>query len=161
MLVLLLGGAYSFVSLSSANTWLRHTDEVRVKIALLRGTLLDAETGLRGYLLTGEPPFLDPYDHARSSWRAQLNEVRALTADNPEQQARLHDLEAVITGEFGGFSDERAAQELERTPARAAAGDAGSQAQDGHRPGACSRTWRARRCSSTTSVSATRPVAGA
>jgi len=114
LLALLLGGAYSFVSLSSANTWLRHTDEVRVKIAVLRGTLLDAETGLRGYLFTGSTPFLRPYDQARADWRRQLNEVKTLTSDNPEQQIRLRTLEALLNHDFAGFSLARATRERER-----------------------------------------------
>jgi PAS domain S-box-containing protein len=114
LLVLLLAGVYSFVSLSNANAWLRHTDEVRVRIALLRGTLLDAETGLRGYLFTGSEPFLDPYRAARASWRGQLDEVRALTSDNPDQQNLLHGLEALIAGDFDGFSEARAAAERPR-----------------------------------------------
>ena len=88
LFALLGGGVYSFVSLSNANRWLRHTDEVRVKVALLRGTLLDSETGRRGYLFTDTDSFLAPYEQARGRWREQLEEVRRLTADNPEQQAR-------------------------------------------------------------------------
>ena len=114
LLALLLGGVYSFISLSSANAWLRHTDEVRVRIALLRGTLLEAETGLRGYLFTGSAAFLDPYRLARVDWRRELGDVRALTTDNPEQQARLHTLESLIADQFGGFSEERAAAEKAR-----------------------------------------------
>jgi PAS domain S-box-containing protein len=114
LLGLLVAGAYSFVSLSTANLWLRHTDEVRVRIATLRATLLDAETGLRGYLFTGTASFLDPYDRARSTWRGQLDEVRRLTSDNPGQQARLHALDELITNELGGFGTARATQELWR-----------------------------------------------
>jgi PAS domain S-box-containing protein len=114
LLVLLSAGVYSFVALSSANTWLRHTDEVRVKIALLGGTLLDAETGLRGYLFTGNESFLVPFNRARTSWGPQLDEVRHLTSDNAEQQARLHALEALISGDFGAFTPERAAAERMR-----------------------------------------------
>ena len=114
LLALLIGAVYSFVSLSTANAWLRHTDEVRVDIAFLRGNLLDAETGLRGYLITGAEPFLAPYDQARETWRRQLDDVRALTADNPDQQARVLALEKLITDEFGGFSPTRARQERER-----------------------------------------------
>ena len=69
LLVLLMCAVYSFVSLSSANAWLRHTDEARVRIALVRGTLLDAETALRGYLMTGAPTFLAPYQRAHGDWR--------------------------------------------------------------------------------------------
>lgn len=47
ILALLCAAVYSYVSLSNASAWLRHMDEVRVRIALVRGTLLDAETGLR------------------------------------------------------------------------------------------------------------------
>lgn len=107
LLVLLLAGA-SFVSMSNANVWLRHTDEARLRIALLRGTLLDAETGLRGYLLTGAPAFLDPYRQAEADWRGQLDEVRALTTDNPEQQLRIRSLEQIVTADFDGFSTARA-----------------------------------------------------
>jgi len=114
LLALLLGGVYSFISLSSANAWLRHTDEVRVRIALLRGTLLDAETGLRGYLFTGSAAFLDPYRLARADWRRELDDVRALTTDNPEQQARLHTLESLIADQLGGFSEGRAVAEKAR-----------------------------------------------
>ena len=77
LLALLIGGVYSFIALSTANNWLRHTDEVRVGIAQLRSTVLDAETGLRGYLITGERDFLAPYDRARDQWREQLDQVRA------------------------------------------------------------------------------------
>src|SRR5262245_40323645 len=96
LLVALVGGTiYSMVALSGANRWVRHTDEVRFKIAQLKSTLLDAETGLRGYLLTGSTPFLAPYDSARSSWHRQLEELSAVTGDNEVQQARLRTLAAL------------------------------------------------------------------
>ena len=114
LFALLGGGVYSFVSLSNANRWLRHTDEVRVQVALLAGTLLDAETGLRGYLFTGADSFLAPYDRARARWQPQLDEVRRLTSDNADQQARLHALATLINEDFGGFSLSRAAAERDR-----------------------------------------------
>ncbi len=114
LLALLIGGAYSFISLSTANSWLRHTDEVRVGIAQLRSTVLDAETGLRGYLITGERDFLAPYDRARDQWRGQLDHVRAFTADNPEQQTRLQTLERLITADLGGFSPDQALRERDQ-----------------------------------------------
>jgi len=111
LLALLIGAAYSFISLSTANTWLRHTDEVRVGIAELRSTILDAETGLRGYLITGERDFLAPYDRARDRWRGQLDHVRELTTDNLEQQTRLKTLEQLIVDDLGAFSPEKAMRE--------------------------------------------------
>lgn len=114
ILALLCAAVYSYVSLSSAYAWLRHTDEVRVRIALVRGTLLDAETGLRGYIFTGSRSFLDPYARARADWRRQLAEVRALTSDNEEQQARVRSLEALVADQLGDFSEARAEAEHAR-----------------------------------------------
>lgn len=114
LLALLGGGVYSFVSLSTANRWLRHTGEVRISVAQLAATLLDAETGLRGYLFTGTDEFLAPYDQAGARWSVLVNEVRRLTSDNPEQQARVQALEALIGKEFGGFTRARAEAERVR-----------------------------------------------
>jgi len=119
LLALLFGAVYSFISLSTANAWVRHTDEVRVNMAVLRADMLDAETGLRGYLITGAESFLAPYDHARESWNDELDTIRALTSDNPDQQARLVALEKLVANEFGGFSRVRARQERERAGAAA------------------------------------------
>jgi PAS domain S-box-containing protein len=109
LIALVAAAIYSFAGLSTATTWVRHTDEVRVRIAQLKSTLLDAETGLRGYLLTGDEAFLAPYERARSTWRPQLDELRALTTDNPDQQARLHALEGLVMDELKGLEETRVA----------------------------------------------------
>ena len=49
-----------------------------------------------------------------TSWRAQLDQVRALTTDNPEQQTRLQTLERLISGDLGGFSPEQALRERDQ-----------------------------------------------
>jgi signal transduction histidine kinase/CHASE3 domain sensor protein len=54
--------------------------------------LLDAETGERGYLLTRDTNFLAPYRGASPRIDSLLSQVRALTQDNPSQQARLDTL---------------------------------------------------------------------
>jgi len=114
ILALPCAGVYSYISLSSANAWLRHTDEVRVQIARVRGTLLDAETGLRGYIFTGSRSFLEPYARAHAECHSQLGEVRSLTSDNEGQQARLRSLESLIAGQLDDFSEARAAAERAR-----------------------------------------------
>ncbi|MDB4983533.1 MAG: Sensory box histidine kinase/response regulator [Myxococcales bacterium] len=111
---MLAGGAYSFSALLGATAWLRHTDDVRIGVARLQSTLLDAETGARGYLVTGVPAYLEPYDRARAGWRGQLDEVRALTSDNPEQQARLQRLERLIEGKLAATAGVRAAYDAGR-----------------------------------------------
>jgi PAS domain S-box-containing protein len=108
LLVVLAGGAYLFSGLLGATEWLRHTDEVRLEVARLQSTLLDAETGARGYLVTGLPAYLEPYDRARSIWKVQLDELRALTSDNPDQQARLHRLEVLVEAKLAAIASVRA-----------------------------------------------------
>ena len=62
----------------------------------MRGTLnslmqnvLDAETGQRGYLLTGDTRYREPYDRAVSEINAQLAALRLLYANRPAEQERL------------------------------------------------------------------------
>jgi signal transduction histidine kinase len=114
LLAVLASCAYLFSGLPGATEWLRHTDEVQLKVARLQSTLLDAETGAHGYLITGVPAYLEPYDRARSVWKAQLDEVRALTSDNPQQQARLHRLESLIEKKLAAIAGVRAAYDADQ-----------------------------------------------
>jgi len=60
--------------------------------------LTDAETASRGYVITGEDRFLEPYNAALSSSNSiqqRLQELRQLTGDNPNQQARLDLLDSL------------------------------------------------------------------
>ena len=52
----------------------------------------DMETGQRGFLLTGDVAYLEPYDQGVALIWHQLSRVRALTADNPRQKDNLDNL---------------------------------------------------------------------
>ena len=69
--------------------WVSHTHEVLAQLEQVVSTLTDAETGQRGYLLTGERPYLEPYDQALPRIRGQLERLRDLTIDNPPQTAHV------------------------------------------------------------------------
>jgi PAS domain S-box-containing protein len=69
-----------------------HSQEVLLNISELRTLLVDAETGQRGYLYTGDPRYLEPYQAATSKIAAHLDSLEQLTADNPAQQARIPEL---------------------------------------------------------------------
>jgi CHASE3 domain sensor protein len=96
LLLVVASGFYSLASLSRATALVSHSDDVRVAVARLRTTLVDAETGMRGYLAAGDPAFLEPYYRALGAWRLDLARLRSLTSDNPEQQARLYQLRRLI-----------------------------------------------------------------
>lgn len=73
-----------------------HTHQVLSKSEQLLGCLRDAETGQRGYLLTGEADYLAPYASGISKTRGVLRELRALTMDNPDQQLTLERVSDLI-----------------------------------------------------------------
>ena len=105
------GGVYSLWALGRAHEWVAHTDEVRVTLGELLSTLVDAESGMRGYAVTGEPTFLDTYDRAQSTWRPQFDRLQQLTRDNPGQQARLDQLAAVLSERFFLLAELRSARQ--------------------------------------------------
>jgi PAS domain S-box-containing protein len=71
---------------------LTHTHEVILGLEQVLSLLKDAETGQRGYLITGDPRYLEPYHAAVKTIGAQVDTVGRLTVDNPRQQASLHAL---------------------------------------------------------------------
>ena len=62
--------------------------EIRVARSVVTG-ILDAETGQRGFLLTGREAYLTPYEQASQILLPELDRVIAATADNDRQQERL------------------------------------------------------------------------
>ncbi len=85
--------------------WRDHTYQVISALESLKSSVVDAETGERGYLLTGEESRLDPYRTALSRIGAQQAAVRTLTSDNPRQQARLDNLDRLIATRLSFLAD--------------------------------------------------------
>lgn len=79
----------SMVVLSERAEWVNHTRHVLEQVEELISTLKDAETGQRGYIITGREEFLEPYREAIPRVDSVFQTVRRLTADNPLQQQRL------------------------------------------------------------------------
>ena len=85
--------------------WVEHTHQVLEKLDALVSSLKDAETGQRGYLITGEERYLEPYRSANEEVDQLLKDLRKLTADNPKQQQRLDALELLSTSKFSELKD--------------------------------------------------------
>jgi len=73
-----------------------HTQKVLTELESTLSTLKDAETGQRGYLITGEQRYLQPYQAGVSQIYRQINSLKQLTADNPRQQQRVSAIESAI-----------------------------------------------------------------
>ena len=77
-----------------------HSHDVLEKLANLLSDLQDAETGQRGFVITGEDPYLEPYRSGIANVSQTLQALRALTADNPNQQQRLERLQPLVAGKL-------------------------------------------------------------
>jgi signal transduction histidine kinase/CheY-like chemotaxis protein len=81
--------------------WVEHTHTVQRGIHQLLSSVVDAETGERGFLLTGKPEYLAPWRRAEVEAPRELDHLIELTADNPEQQLRLGRIQAFMGIKFG------------------------------------------------------------
>ena len=75
--------------LIETTAWLTHTERVIAQANGVRATILDAHSGLRGFLLTDDPKFLEPFQLGRDTLPTAFDELRASVSDNHEQVARL------------------------------------------------------------------------
>jgi PAS domain S-box-containing protein len=78
-----------------------HTQEVMIHASRVGTMLSDAETGQRGFLLTGDPMYLEPYTTAAGSLRTEIDSLRVLTSDNPRQVERTARLQALADQRLG------------------------------------------------------------
>jgi methyl-accepting chemotaxis protein len=67
--------------------------------------LQDAETGQRGYIITGEERYLEPYQTGTTLVNQTIQNLRRLTADNPNQQRRLDSVEPLTAGKIGELKE--------------------------------------------------------
>ncbi len=69
-----------------------HTQQVLIAVHQTHSLIEDAETGQRGYLYTGEPKYLDPYNRALTQLDPQLHVLQQLTYSDPTQRAEVAQL---------------------------------------------------------------------
>ena len=103
LVISLVSVAMSVISLRNLDTiektsaWTEHTHDVISQMETLSMSMVDQETGLRGFVITADESFLDPYKAGRQAYAAALTQARTLTSDNQEQQVRLAALEKLAT----------------------------------------------------------------
>ncbi len=113
------GLSYSNLQVIKAdNDRIVHSHEVIVALDALLSATQDAETGQRGFLLTGNEKYLQPYQAARSQIDAQLKRIAALTSDNRTQQLNLSQLRPHVGAKLAEL---RETIDLRRTQGSAAA----------------------------------------
>lgn len=81
--------------LLSVMTWVEHSERIIGTTNEVSKLAVDMETGMRGYLLTGKEPSLEPYVIGKPRFAVSLDELRDGVADNPVQVARLNRIAAL------------------------------------------------------------------
>jgi signal transduction histidine kinase/FixJ family two-component response regulator len=85
-----------FHALQAARGWVQHTYQALATIKDLDVALRGAESGERGYVLTGEPTYLAPYQSALARVSLIQGDLQRLTADDPAQQEHIRVLAPLL-----------------------------------------------------------------
>ena len=85
-----------FFRMSDTSNWVSHTLEVRLAASSLLSQMQDAEIGERGYLLTGQDNFLNPYRAALVRIKPDFARLRRATLDDEAQQKAMDRLAPLI-----------------------------------------------------------------
>ncbi|AVR96233.1 methyl-accepting chemotaxis protein [Pseudoduganella armeniaca] len=93
LLIMVVIAYRNFAALGVANDMNIHTYQVMAQTKAMLESLINIETGQRGFSLTGNDASLEPLNNGRRSFAEHLAATRSLTSDNPAQQDRLAKLE--------------------------------------------------------------------
>jgi signal transduction histidine kinase len=99
LLIVALNAYFAFRSVAvmqQSEGWVEHTWKVIYQVERIMNSAKDAETGNRGFLITGEEEYLEPYNMAVADLPGELANFGSLTSDNPTQQDNLVQMRAVL-----------------------------------------------------------------
>lgn len=91
---------YSTQKLILNSQLVNHTNQVLIEAENIISYMKDAETGQRGFLVTLDPQFLQPYNGSYEKTSASYNTLILLTSDNPAQQKNLEEAKKLYESKF-------------------------------------------------------------
>src|ERR1700755_1235841 len=89
VMILICIGALSYWSQmrnQQDRAWVTHTHLVVERLQAIRIDITQAETGQRGYILTGQPEYLESYGTGVATLGQDINALQDLTSDSPREQ---------------------------------------------------------------------------
>ena len=92
LIVLMISSTASYLSIKSlldSNFWVKHTQEVIYNLNEGSALLTEAQTSMRGYLITGNEQFVGRYEDSEKRSNVYFDKLDKLTVDNPSQQKEL------------------------------------------------------------------------
>src|ERR1051326_7264589 len=75
-----------------AQQWSAHTKEVLGQAQRILTLLVEEQTGVRGFLITNDASFVEPFNRAAHDLPAALEKLQSLVVDNPPQSARARQI---------------------------------------------------------------------
>ncbi len=100
VIVLVIAINNSLKQTSVTNEWVFHTERVRQSLSELLSYVNDTQAGARGYLITKQVEYLEPYFKAKDLIPAKINQIEQLTIDNPSQLKRIKQINEKILAEL-------------------------------------------------------------
>jgi methyl-accepting chemotaxis protein len=106
ILIFIGGASYRSTARLNDNTWwMTHTHQVLENLAGVIQSLTDAETGQRGYMITADETYLEPYHSGVAAVGQYMHEIRSLTVDNLIQQQRMDILEPLVAQKLNSLNE--------------------------------------------------------
>lgn len=105
--VLLIVAIFSFKTSEkfvASNVLVNNSNQVLYEFEQILMTSVDAETGVHGYVITGDENFLQPFASAKTKSTDLLAKVKELTKDNPNQQKNIEELAKELKMRFDNLS---------------------------------------------------------
>lgn len=81
---------------NSRNHIIEYDSQVQTLTSNIEKSIKDMESNKRGYVITGETSYLEPYNNASVNWKVDYDQLRQLVAENPSQLQLLDDVRATI-----------------------------------------------------------------
>lgn len=98
----------SFEKIRNQQFWVTHTTSVLREIETVMSNSKDAESAIRGFIITKQPAYLETYASARRESFLHVNALRSLTVDNPSQQLAIAQFEKALDERFAIMEATRA-----------------------------------------------------
>lgn len=100
LLISLAASFYSIQKLIQNSQLVNHTNQVLTEAENIISSMKDAETGQRGYLVTLDPLFLQPYNGSREKIEVSHDQLEELITDNPAQEKKLTRVKDLYQAKF-------------------------------------------------------------
>ena len=104
LVIIVVASFRNMSALLEAAQSVRHTQEVKVNLGSLLSNVTDAESGMRGFIITGKETFLDQYHNSVGVIDHDLTALQTLTADNAEQMRRLEAIKTIVADKLKQMS---------------------------------------------------------